>query len=84
MKRVPDCRCARRKAHDLSEMPACLVAGYANGRTSVGRALAWCENHIGMLQEHMELKNGIASEAAISRMLNGIDEEIFALVFIVI
>lgn len=81
MKSVPDYRCARRKPHDLSEMLACLVAGYANGRTSVGRALVWCENHIDMLQEHMELKNGIASEATISRMLNGIDEEMFALVF---
>ena len=81
MKSVPDYRCGRKKPHDLSEMLVCLIAGYSNGRTSVERALAWCENHIGMLRRHMELKNGIASESTISRMLNGIDGEMFALVF---
>lgn len=81
MKRVPDYRRGRKKPHDLSEMLVCLIAGYSNGRTSVERALVWCGNHIGMLREHMELKSGTASEATISRMLNGIDEEMFALVF---
>jgi len=81
MKNVPDYRCGRRKPHDLSEMLACLIAGYSNGRTSVGRALVWCENHIDMLRRHMELKSGIASEATVSRMLNGIDGEMFALAF---
>lgn len=78
---MPDYRCGRRKPHDLSEMLAYLIAGYSNGRTSVGRALVWCENHIDMLRRHMELKSGIASEATVSRMLNGIDGEMFALAF---
>lgn len=81
MKRLPDYRCDRKKPHDHSEMLTYLIAGYAGGRTSAGRALVWCENHIDMLRRHMELKNGIASEATISRLLSGIDEEMFGLVF---
>ena len=81
MKKVPDYRCERKKKHELSEMLTCIISGYVNGRTSVGRSLNWCENHINMLREYMELKNGIASEPTISRMLNGIDMEMFALVF---
>ena len=61
-------------------MIACLIAAYSCGRTSVGRALAWCRNHIGLLRRYMKLEGGIASEATISRMLSGIDEQMFALV----
>ena len=77
MRAVPDYRCARKKPHDLAEMLTYLVAGYLNGRASVGRALCWCEDNIEMLRKHMGLKQGIASEATISRMLNGIDVEMF-------
>ena len=55
--------------------------GYANVRTSVTRALNWCKEHKEMLQKYMKLKNSVASKARISRMLKGIDEEMFALVF---
>lgn len=58
-----------------------LIAGFLYGRTSVGRALQWCENHLSELKKHIPLKAGIASEPMISRMLSGIDEEIFALSF---
>ena len=81
MKKVPDYRCGRKKPHDHAEMLACVIAGYINGRTSVGRALLWCRNHMDLLRKYMTLEHGIASEATISRMLRGIDEEIFALVF---
>lgn len=81
MKKVPDYRCGRKKPHDHAEMLACVIAGYINGRTYVGRALLWCRDHMDMLKEYMVLEHGIASEATVSRMLNGIDEEIFALAF---
>lgn len=61
-------------------MISCLIAAYSCGRTSVGRALAWCRNHIGLLRKYMRLEGGIASEATISRMLSGIDEQMFAFV----
>lgn len=81
MKRVPDYRCGRRTPHIEGEMLTYLIVGYSCGRTSVGRALEWCRNHLELLKNHMELKNGIASEATISRMLGGIDEDIFCMVF---
>ena len=81
MKKVPDYRCDREKPHNHAEMLACIITGYANGRTSVARALNWCKEHIDMLQKYMGLKSGIASESTISRLLKGIDEEMFALVF---
>lgn len=61
-------------------MIACLIAAYSCGRTSVGRALYWCRNHIQLLRKYMKLNGGIPSEATISRMLSGIDEQMFALV----
>ena len=78
---LPDYRCDRKKPHDHAEMLACLVAGYLNGRASVGRALCWCQDNIEMLRKHMTLKQGIASEATISRMLNRIDVEMFIYAF---
>ncbi len=81
MRDVPDYRCDRKKQHDLAEMLTCLVAGYLNGRSSVGRALCWCQDNIKTLGKHMALKGGIASEATISRMLNGIDPEMFMFSF---
>ena len=47
----------------------------------MARALNWCKEHIDMLQKYRGLKSGIASESTISRLLKGIDEEMFALVF---
>lgn len=81
MKTIPDYRCDREKPHDLAEMLTYLVAGYLNGRASVGRVLCWCEDNMKMLKKHMTLKQGIASEATISRMLNGIDVEMFMYAF---
>ena len=80
LEHIPEYRCDRKKKHDLAEMIACLIAAYSCGRTSVGRALAWCRNHIGLLRRYMKLEGGIASEATISRMLSGVDEQMFALV----
>jgi len=78
---VPDYRCGRRTPHLLHEMLAYLVAGYMCGRTSVSRALEWCRSREALLRSHMVLSHGIASEATISRMLAGIDEDMFVLVF---
>lgn len=80
LEEVPEYRCDRKKKHALTEMIACLIAGYASGRTSVGRALEWCRHHITELRKYIALENGIASEATISRMLSGIDQELFSLV----
>lgn len=81
MGQVPDYRCGRKKPHVLREMLTCVVAGFLSGRTSVGRALSWCREHLALLREHMQLEAGIASEPTVSRMLSGIDEELFALCF---
>lgn len=81
MRTIPDYRCNREKPHDHAEMLTYLVAGYLNGRVSVGRAICWCEDNIEMLKKHMTLKQGIASEATISRMLNGIDSYMFMYAF---
>lgn len=78
---IPDYRCGRVTIHNHVEMLACLIAGYLSGRTSVRRALDWCREHLDMLREHMELLGGIPSEATISRLLKGIDEELFSLTF---
>lgn len=81
MNTIPDYRSERKKPHKLGEMLTYLIAGFLCGRTSVGRSLQWCENHLSELKKHIPLKAGIASEPTISRMLSGIDEEIFALTF---
>lgn len=80
LRHMPEYRCSRKKKHDLAEMIAYLIAGYSCGRTSVGRALKWCRNHLKLLRKYMKLEGGIASEATISRMLSGMDEEMFALI----
>lgn len=79
MEYVPDYRCGRKTRHSQPEMLICLIAGYACGRISVSRALEWCRCNEGFLKDYITLEHGIASEATISRMLSGIDEEIFAL-----
>lgn len=82
MRMVIDPRCGRKTKHDHAEILTYLAAGYLAGRDSVRRCLQWCKNHIDFLRQHLELKNGIASPATVSRILGNIDEEIFCLAFI--
>lgn len=82
MRMVIDPRSGRKTKHDHAEILTCLVVGYLAGRDSVRRCLKWCENHINFLRQYMELENGIASPATVSRILGNIDEEIFSLAFI--
>lgn len=82
MRMVIDPRCGRKTKHDHAEILTYLVVGYLAGRDSVPRCLKWCENHIDFLRQHLELKNGIASPATVSRILGNMDEEIFCLAFI--
>lgn len=82
MSQVPDYRSKRKKTHVLAEMLTYLVCAYICGRTSVGRALKWAQNHLGFLRKFMPLIHGIASEATISRMLSHLDEEMMELMFI--
>ena len=82
MRMVIDPRCGRKTKHDHAEILTYLAAGYLAGRDSVRRCLKWCKNHIDFLRQHLELKNGIASPATVSRILGNIDEEIFCLAFI--
>lgn len=82
MRMVIDPRCGRKTKHDHAEILTYLAAGYLAGRDSVRRCLQWCKNYIDFLRQHLELKNGIASLATVSRILGNIDEEIFCLAFI--
>lgn len=82
MRMVIDPRCGRKTKHDHAEILTYLASGYLAGRDSVRRCLQWCRNHIDFLRQHLELKNGIASPATVSRILGNIDEEIFCLAFI--
>ena len=60
-----------------------MIAGYVSGHTSLRRCLAWCRRHEEWLRAcGLPLKNGIASLATVSRLLAGIDEELFLCVFI--
>ena len=82
MRMVMDPRCGRKTLHDHTEILTCLIVGYLAGRNSIRRCLKWRENHENYLKQHMELKNGIASPATVSRILGNIDEEMFCLAFI--
>lgn len=81
MRAVPDPRCGRETKHDHGEVLVCLVAGYLAGKTTIRRSLKWCKEHLGELKKYLLLKNGIASLSTASRILSGIDEELFALEF---
>ena len=78
---IPDPRCTRKKKHDYAELLVCLIAAYCTGRTSLRRALRWCEKNIELLRQGLALEGGIASPATASRMLGAIDEEDFCNAF---
>lgn len=83
MKAVDDPRSPRAKKHDLAEMLTCIVAGYVTGHITLRRCLGWCKRHVKWLRKKgLTLKNGIASLSTVSRLLAGIDEELFLFVFI--
>ena len=81
MRSVPDPRCGRETKHDYAEVLVCLVLGFLVGKTTVRRILKWCRNHLAKLREFLPLKNGIASPSTVSRILSGIDVELFSLCF---
>ena len=81
MRMIPDPRCTRKKKHDYAELLVCLIAAYCTGRTSLRRALRWCEKNIELLRQGLALEGGIASPATASRMLGAIDEEDFCNAF---
>ena len=82
MRMVPDPRCKWKKKHDMAEVLTCLVAGYVTGHTTLRRCLAWCGRHQKWLKKMgLGLQNGIASIATVSRMLSGMDEELFLFAF---
>ena len=81
MRQVPDPRCGRKTKHDHAERLICLVMGFLAGRTTIRRILKWCRKHLKWLQEILPLENGIASVPTACRILSGIDEELFALIF---
>lgn len=81
MRAVPDPRCARETKHDYAEVLVCLVIGFLAGRTTIRRSLKWCKKHLKWLRNYLVLRNGIASPSTASRILSGIDEELFAFSF---
>ncbi len=81
LKMVPDPRCGRETKHDLAEVLACLILGFLAGRTTIRRSLRWCRNHLKELRKDMRLKHGIASPSTVSRLLSGIDEQMFLYIF---
>lgn len=81
MRSVPDPRCGRKTKHDYAEVLVCLVIGFLVGRTTIRRSLKWCKRHLKWLRKYIPLENGIASPATASRILSGVDEELFALEF---
>ena len=81
MRMVPDPRKDRGKKHILAEVLTCIVAGYVTGHTTLRRCLAWCRRHEKWLKKGLGLLNGIASLATVSRLLSGIDEELFLFAF---
>ena len=81
MRAVPDPRSGRETKHDHAEVLVCLVAGFLAGRTTIRRSLRWCKKHLSELRKYLLLKNGIASPSTASRILSGIDEELFTLGF---
>lgn len=78
---VPDPRYGRKTRHGLAEVLACVILGFLAGRTTVRRSLRWCRNHLKELRKDMNLKYGIASPSTVSRLLSGIDEEMFLYIF---
>ena len=79
---VPDPRCGWKTKHDMAEVLTCLVAGYVTGHTTLRRCLAWCARHLEWLRGMgLRLQNGIASVATVSRILTGMDEELFLFAF---
>lgn len=83
MKAVADPRSPRVKKHELAEVLTYIVAGYVTGHTTLRRCLGWCRRHEKWLRKcGLPLKNGIASLSTVSRLLTGIDEELFLFVFI--
>lgn len=83
MKTVEDPRSPRAKKHELAAVLTCLVAGYVTGHITLRRCLGWCQRHEGWLKKNgLHLPNGIASLSTVSRLLSGLDEELFLFVFI--
>lgn len=81
METVEDPRCSREKRHQLAEVLTYVVAGYVSGRTTIRRCVKWAKKHLEWLRKGMQLKNGIASVSTVSRLLSGIDEELFLYAF---
>ena len=81
MRMVPDPRCDRVKKHVLAEILTYIVAGYVTGHTALRGCLSWWKRHEDWLKKGLALLNGIASLATVSRLLSGMDEELFLFAF---
>lgn len=80
---MEDPRSPRAKKHELAQVLVYVVAGYVTGHTTLRRCLGWCRRHEKWLRKcGLALENGIASLSTVSRLLTGIDEELFLFAFI--
>lgn len=81
MKKVPDPRCAREKEHECAAMLTYLIMAYIVGRCSLRRSQKWAKSHLKKLKKHLKIKKDVASVSTLQRLLAGIDEDAFVLVF---
>lgn len=81
LRTVPDPRSVRNRRHDLVEILICLILGYAAGKVSMRKALAWCDRHIKWIRRYIPLQKGVASVPTASRILSRMDEDLFLYAF---
>lgn len=73
---------SKKKDPNYAEILTYVVVGHLAGRLSLRRCLAWCSHHLNWLKNYLELKNGIAFAATVSRLPSSIHEKMFCLAFI--
>lgn len=83
LKKVPDPRSPRKKKHSLAEVLACIVIALAAGQNSLRECRAWLKGSASWIRAHtpIRLAGGVPSLATVSRMLSGMDETDFMLIY---
>ena len=64
-------------------MLACITLGILTGHLTLRGIILWCSRNLKKLSKYMPLENGIASLSTMSRILSGIDEQMFAIIVMI-